>query len=190
MRLPLFLLLLLAGEIASAADWKTLPGSSLGFTASFQGESFAGRFARFTPQVRFDPAHLADSRFDVGIDLASADTHNQERDDLLRGSDFFNSRQRAQARFVANRFRALGGNRFAADGVLMLKGVSKPVSLVFSWAPGPKPVLTGEASLKRLDFAVGSGEWTDTELLPNEVKVKTRLLLAPAATKAVVAASR
>ena len=183
MRLPIFLLALLTSSSALAADWRSLPGSTLGFTASAQGEAFDGRFARFTPQIRFDPAKLADSRFDVAIDVASADTRNQERDELLRGVEFFGVKKTPQARFLASRFRALGGNRYAADGVLSLHGYSKPVSLVFTWVGGGKPVLTGEASLKRLDFGVGTGDWTDTEDLPNEVKVKTRLLLAPAAKK-------
>ena len=62
--------------------------------------------------------------------------------------------------------------------------MSKPVVLTFTWTPGAKPVLDGTASLKRLDFGVGSGDWTDLDLLPNEVKVKTHLILAPAAAPA------
>jgi polyisoprenoid-binding protein YceI len=177
--LSIFLLSSFGGS-ACAADWTTLPGSTLGFSSTFQGEAFEGKFSKFTPQIRFDPGHLADSRFDVRISLGSADTRNQERDDMLRGADFFDAKKLPEARFVANKFRALGGNRYVADGVLSLHGVSKPVALNFSWTPGAKPVLAGEASLKRLDFAVGGGDWTDTDLLPNEVKVKTRLLLAPA----------
>lgn len=179
--LPLMILLASAAASmgAPAADWNMQPGSTLGFSSRFQGEAFAGRFARFTPQIRFDPAHLADSRFDVAIDLASADTSNQERDEMLRGSDFFNVGKHAQARFFAAKFRALGGNRYAADGALSLNGISKPVTLSFSWTPGAKPLLVGEARLKRLDFAVGRGEWTDTDVLPDNVTVKTRLVLAP-----------
>ena len=177
------LMILLAGTGASvaahAADWRMQPGSMLGFSSQFQGEAFAGRFARFSPQIRFDPTHLADSRFDVAIDLASANTSNEERDGMLRGSDFFNVGKHAQARFVAVKFRALGGNRYAAEGTLSLNGISKPVILSFSWTPGAKAVLAGEARLKRLDFGVGRGEWTDTDLLPNNVTVKTRLVLAP-----------
>ncbi|MEO7251965.1 MAG: YceI family protein [Arenimonas sp.] len=179
MRALLFLFLL-ATNAVEAADWRVLPGSSLGFTARYQAEAFGGHFAKFTPQIRFDPTRLGDSRFDVVIDLASVDTRNQERDDMLRTPEFFNSRKQAQARFLASKFRALGGNRFIADGVLSLHGVSKPVSLSFTWAATAKPVLTGEARLRRLDFGIGSGEWADTDLLPNEVLVKTRLLLAPA----------
>lgn len=178
MRFLVLLALMWAGT-CGASDWTLQPGSALGFSASYQGESFEGRFAKFTPQIRFDPAKLADSRFDVVIDLASASTNNDERDALLKGEDFFNSGKWAQARFVASSFRALGGNRYAADGDLSLRGVSKPVTLTFTWTPGAKPVLAGEAALKRLDFGVGGGDWTDTGLIPNEVKVKTRLVLAP-----------
>jgi polyisoprenoid-binding protein YceI len=177
MRMLLCLALFAASVSATAADWKPLSGSTLGFTGSFQGESFEGRFEKFDAQIRFDPAKLSESRFDVRIDLGTADTQNDDRDVMLRSEDFFDSRKRPEARFVASRFRALGGNRFIADGVLTLNGISKAVPLSFSWIAGAKPALDGEAQLKRLDFAVGSGDWADTELLPNEVKVHTHLLL-------------
>lgn len=184
MRAILLAYLFLAGT-ASAADWNMQPGSSLGFSASYQGEAFNGTFAKFAPAIRFDPAKLADSRFDVRIVLASADTENSERDDLLKSGDFFDSKRQPEARYVASKFRALGGNRYAADGTLSLRGVSKPVVLSFTWTPGAKPVLDGTATLKRLDFGVGSGDWTDLDLLPNEVRVKTHLILGPVPVAAV-----
>ncbi|MBP6626612.1 MAG: YceI family protein [Arenimonas sp.] len=181
MRLALCLLLLLSAPAAVAGDYVSQKGSSLGFTATYQGESFEGAFATFTPVIRFDPATLADSRFDVRIALASAGTQNAERDEMLLGSEFFDAGAAPEARYVATRFRALGGNRYVADGTLTLRGISQPVPLTFSWQPGAQPVLTGEAKLSRLAFNVGSGDWTDTELLPDDVVVRTRLVLAPAA---------
>lgn len=178
MRFLLFPLLWLAAT-AQAADYGMQPGSTLGFTASYQGEAFKGSFGKFTPQIRFDPAKLADSRFDVRIVLASATTQNSERDDMLKGDDFFDAAKQPEARYVATKFRALGGNRYIADGVLSLHGVAKPAPLTFTWTPGAKPVLDGTALLKRLDFNVGSGDWNDTDLIPNEVKVSTHLVLAP-----------
>ena len=84
-----------------------------------------------------------------------------------------------EARYVATRFRALGGNRFVAEGELTLNGVTRAVPLAFTWTPGTPAVLEGEATLKRLDFKVGEGDWADTGLLPNDVKVHTRLRLSP-----------
>ncbi len=181
MRLALFLLLLSCAPAATAADYRAQAGSTLGFNAVYQGESFEGTFAKFTPAIRFDPTKLADSRFDVRIALASAGTQNAERDEMLVGSEFFDASAVPEARFVATKFRALGGNRYVADGTLTLRGISQPVPLTFSWQAGAQPVLTGEAKLSRLAFNVGSGDWTDTELLPDEVAVRTRLVLAPAA---------
>jgi polyisoprenoid-binding protein YceI len=167
-----------APAVAAATAWRVLPGSTLGFTATYQGEDFEGRFARFTPSIVFDPAHPESGRFDVAIQLASADTRNEERDEMLRGEGFFNSGKTPAARYRASRFRALGGGRFVAEGQLSLNGITRPVALAFSWSGGPRPVLAGTATLKRLEFGVGTGEWTDTELLPDTVRVKTRLLLA------------
>ena len=93
------------------------------------------------------------------------------------------SRKTPQARYLATRFRALGGNRYVAEGTLSLNGASKPVALEFTWTPGAHTVLAGSTTLMRLDFGVGTGEWADTGLLPNEVRVKTRLLLAAPAAK-------
>lgn len=180
-----FRLILLAALCSApslqAKDWQAGKGSTLGFASSFQGEAFSGEFKRFTPKIRFDPNDLSGSRFDVSIDLASVDSRNAERDDTLKTSDFFDVGKTATARYTAAKFTALGNGRYRADGQLSLRGISRPVALVYTWKAGPSPILTGEATLNRLDFKVGTGDWSDTSLLPNAVKVKTRLILLPLA---------
>ena len=144
-------LLMLAGALpAMAADWVTRPGSWLQFETSYDGEPFEGRFERFVPVLRFDPARLDDARFDVRIDLASAGTGHDERDEVLAGVE------------------------------LTLRGVTRPVALAFTWRAGAQPVLDGEATVPRLAFGIGTGDWADTALLPDAVKVRTHLVLQPA----------
>ncbi len=162
-----------------AKDWQAGKGSALSFSTSFQGEAFSGEFKRFTPKIRFDPNDLLASRFDVSIDLASVDSRNAERDDTLKTGEFFDVGKTVTARYTAAKFTALGSGRYRADGQLSLRGITKPVALVFNWKAGQSPVLTGEAMLNRLDFKVGTGDWSDTGVLPNAVKVTTRLILAP-----------
>ena len=165
-----------------AKDWQSMKGSTLSFTSSFQGESFTGEFKRFTPQIRFDPQNPAQGRFDVLIELASADTRNTERDDTLKTGEFFDVGKIATAKFTAVKFTALAAGKFRADGFLTLRGITKPIALVFNWQPGQSgqpTILSGEAVVNRLDFRVGTGDWSDTGVLPNAVKVKTRLILAP-----------
>lgn len=178
---PLALVLFAAGlPGARAADYVQAPGSTLTFAAKYQGEVFAGRFPAFSTRLRFDPANMAGGRLDVVIPLAGTVTGDAERDASLRGTDFFNVAKFPQARFVSTTLRALGGNRYAADGQLSLRGVSRPVTLVFTWSPGPRPVLAGQATVKRLDFGVGGGDWADTGIIPNEVAVSTKVVFAPA----------
>jgi polyisoprenoid-binding protein YceI len=185
MRPLLAIALAILAASAQAADYAVQPGSRLGFSQSFQGERFEGQFDRFTASIAFDPRRLAGSRFDVSIALASVNTRNDERDEALRSADFFDAGRQAQARYVATRFRALGGNRFVAEGQLTLRGVTRPVALTFAWVPGAQPVLEGRASVSRLAFGVGAGgDWADTGLLPDAVQVTTRLLLAPRAAAA------
>lgn len=184
MKSTFFLTTLLAALVsapAMATDYTASKDSTLGFRATYMDDRFEGRFADFTPAIRFDPSDLENSRFDVRIALASASTDNQERDEMLVGPEFFNAGALPEARYQAERFTALGGSRFRADGQLTLNGVSKPVTLEFDWTPGTPAVLEGRARLKRLVFKVGEGDWADTELLPNEVEVFTRLELQPKA---------
>lgn len=167
---------LLCAIPALAADYVQVAGSTLGFTSTYQGEKFTGRFPGFVTRFSFDPAQLANARLDVTIPLAGASTGNDDYDGEMRGSAFLNVAKFPQARYTATKFRALGGNRFAADGSLSLRGVSRPVTLTFTWTAGAKPTLVGKATVKRLDFGVGGGDWADVDLIPNEVQVDTKVV--------------
>lgn len=190
-------LLAMVPPLSQAGAWRMDPERShLGFVAHAQGEAIEGRFRRFEPQIVFDPAALAGARLDVRIDLSSVDTASSERDEALRDEDFFAIRRFPEARYLAESFRALGGDRYAADGVLDLHGVKKPLTLNFRWIAGAAPaaggaapkgavlegeaILEGESDLDRLDFGVGGGDWADPETIAREVKVTTRLVLTPA----------
>ncbi len=165
---------------AFATDYTQAPGSSLTFAGSYQGETFTGRFPGFVTKLSFDPANLAGAKLDVAIPLATATTGVDDFDGELHGSAFFNSAKFPQARYTATKFRSLGGNRYAADGTLSLRGINKPVMLTFTWTPGAQPVLAGKATVKRLDFGVGgSGDWADTTLMPDPIAVSTKVVLQP-----------
>jgi polyisoprenoid-binding protein YceI len=182
-RLPMLALALaaaLAAIPAAAADYVQATGSTLAFATQYDGETFTGTLPGFATTLSFDPANLAASKLDVTIPLAGAKTGNDDRDGTLRGSDFFDVAKFAQARYTATKFRSLGGNRYAADGTLELHGVRKPVTLSFTWTPGKAPVLAGKATVKRLDFGIGMGDWADTSLIPDAVAVSTRVVFAPA----------
>jgi polyisoprenoid-binding protein YceI len=171
--------LAMAAAPAFAANYVQAKGSTLGFSGNYQGEAFKGRFPGFATVFSFDPAKLATGRLTVVIPLVNATADNPDYDSELRGSAFFDSKKFPQARYIATKFRSLGGNKYAADGTLSLRGISKPVTLTFTWTAGTQPVLTGTAVVKRLDFGVGGGEWADTSVIPNEIQIATKVLFQP-----------
>jgi len=179
MRKSLLLTLLLLCAPAIAADYTQAPGSSLVFAGTYQGESFTGRFPGFATTFRFDPKQLATSKLVVSIPLATAATSNADYDGELRGASFFDATKFPRATYTATKFRALGGNRYVADGTLTLRGVSKPVALEFTWTPGAAPVLSGKATVKRLAFGVGGGDWADTALIPDAIAISTKVVFKP-----------
>lgn len=176
--------LVLAGGV-QAQDWAMkAEGSSLRFQGVAQGEKFEGQFAQFMPKIRFDPAALDAARFDVTIALASADSKNEERDDTLKGADFFDVGNYPEAHFVATEFSGAAGGPYQAHGALELRGTRQPVTLDFTWtATADGARLEGKATLDRIKFGVGEGDWADPESIAHEVKVVTTLLLAPAAAQ-------
>lgn len=177
-RLALLLALALPG-LAAAADYTVQPASStLGFSDTFQGESFNGQFGQWTAAISYDPANLAASKFDVEVTLASAKTGDSDRDGALPGPDFFDVAKFPKAHFITTGFRRSGG-KVIADGTLTLRGVSKPVSLEVTFKPqGGGATLDVAGTLQRLDFGVGTGDYADTSVIGGEVKVTAHLQLA------------
>lgn len=172
--------LLMLSANAAAANYRQAAGSSLGFRFTYQGQAMPGHFQRFDTRLSFDPAKPAEAVLDVRIPLASASTGDAEQESTLKSGDFFNVAAFPEARYTAKGVRALGGNRFAADGQLTLRGVSKPVTLTFTWTPGAQPVLAGTASVPRLAFGVGGGEWADTGTIADAVQVSTKVVFVAA----------
>lgn len=166
-------LALLLSRAAVPAD----AGGSLTFEATQAGAKFTGRFAKFAVDIDFDPADPAACHFEVRIDTASADTRESQRDELLKGMDFFWVERHPVATYRGSGCRP-EGKGLALDGELTLRGVTRPVTLRFTHEPGRGGAsMEGSAKLNRLDFGVGQGEWQSLEWVGNEVRVRFDLLL-------------
>jgi polyisoprenoid-binding protein YceI len=188
----LALILWTAGALAAAAPPPvryTLDAarSLLRFAFVQAGANNTGRFGKFTSDVLFSEQNLAASKIDVTVDIPSLDTGDKDRDDTLKGADLFNTAKFAQARFTATKFTATGGGRYEAVGKLTLRGVTKELKVPLTFqtkAEQGKNVgyMTGHATIKRLEYGVGQGEWKSTEWVNDDVNVTFSLRLMPAAT--------
>ena len=139
------------------------------------GAQNKGTFKKFTTTLDFAADNLAASKLDVVVDMTSLDSGDKERDDTLRGADLFDISKYPQARFTSAQIVKTASG-YDAVGKLTLRGVSRdthvPLTLRTVTEQG-KPVsyLTGQTTIKRLDFGVGQGDWKSTEWVGDAVTV-------------------
>ncbi|HMD75361.1 MAG TPA: YceI family protein [Steroidobacteraceae bacterium] len=153
--------------------------SRLQFTGVQAGAEFKAVFHKFTAAIDFAPEDLGGSRFDVLIDLASVDSEDSDRDSTIRGPDIFDLSHFPKAHYLTRGFTKTASG-YSAVGALTLRGVTKDVPIDFQFtanAAGAK--LDGSASLKRLDFGAGQGDWKSTDQIKDEVKINFSLVLTP-----------
>ncbi len=176
-------LLLNAGWVG-AAEWSLdAEASELNFVASYDGEPVNGRFEQFTLMLDFatDVPSLA---LTVDIDLASVDTRNGDRDEALRGSDWFAVKRKANAVYSAKAVERLDDGRWRAAGQLELKGIVRSVPIEFTWETDGNRAqvsgiarMVGDAELNRMNFDVGTGDWADPDVIGHQVDVVFNLRL-------------
>lgn len=165
-----------ATAAVAASPWAIDKSSRLGFTARWNGDAVAGSFAAWDAAVTFDPQALAESTIRVTVDLASASTADSQRDDMLKGGDFFDVAAHPRATFISRSIKAAGGNRYVADGTLSLHGVSRPASLRFTVdIAGDRAKAAGTTTIDRTTYGVGSGEWAATDQIAGAVTVNFAL---------------
>ncbi|MDJ0938750.1 MAG: cytochrome b/b6 domain-containing protein [Woeseiaceae bacterium] len=146
------------------------------FRATQAGGEFEGRWPSWSAALQFDASALDESRFDVTVNTLEVDTADSDRDATLQQAEWFDTANHAEAMYRADAFRALDDGRYAADGQLIIKGKSAPVVLDFSVeSTDTGVVLTGTASVDRLALDVGTGDWTDTTWIGQNVEVEVRV---------------
>jgi polyisoprenoid-binding protein YceI len=193
-RIPIGTAVVAAGLIAGAAQWVRaaeapewtvdLAQSRITFTGRQMDVPSKGRFKTFSAKVRFDPANLAESRVEVVIDPASADTGNPEMDTELKRPNWFAVERFRDARFVTTALRAKGGNAYEAAARLTIRDVTQEVVMPFKLDIGddgadPGQLLaraSGHVTISRTKYGIGQAEWSDTNIVSDEVGIHVDLV--------------
>ena len=177
-------LALLAAATAACAAFAQAPQkidkakSSIRFVSKQMNVPVEGQFKRFDATVAFDPAKPEATKAEFEVDLGSIDLGNAEGETEAKRKAWLNIDAFPKARFVASSVKSLGGGRYEAAGPLTIKGVSQNVVAPFTLteAAGVRTV-EGQFPLKRLQFKIGEGPWSDTDTVADEVVVRFRFAL-------------
>lgn len=178
---------LLAGLVmtpmAQAAEYTAIQAdkSKLNFTYKQMGVAMDGSFRKFSAQISFDPAKPANAKATFDLDIASIDTGSEEADDEVKGKNWFNTKLFPRAKFESTGFKTLGANRYEVSGKMTIKGKTQLVTAPFTFIPqGNNAVADGTFTLKRADYGIGEGAWSDFSVVANEIEIKFHFLASPA----------
>jgi polyisoprenoid-binding protein YceI len=173
----LFVLLLVAGPV-DAAEWRMQGDGEFLFEVTFEGVGTPGQFKRFDIALKFDPKQLESSHLRVSVELTAADMGDPEINAIIADPIWFDAGKFPKAVFESKRIEARGPGKYLATGLLNLKGISKTVTVPFSWSErGNRANMRGEFVVQRIEFSVGSGEWSTGDPIGIDVKLKFDLTL-------------
>jgi len=174
---------LLGFATGASAEGVLVDKSDISFVTKQMGVNFEGRFRKWKANIVFFPTNLAKSKAELDIDLASIDLQSDDSDSEAKGPLWFDMAKYPVARFASTSMKSLGGDKYEIVGPLTIKGVTKNVVVpiaVKKDASGNQ-VAEGTFIVKRLDYGIGLGLWSDTQTVADDVVVKIRMVLPTAA---------
>src|SRR6266571_4467695 len=138
-----------------------------------------GLFADVTATGFIDPDHPEASSVDVTIQTASIRTHNPQRDNDLRASNFLEVDKYPTMTFKSTKIEPAGQDHFTMTGDLTIKGNTRPVKLnVVKYGEFNDPMMghrigySAEGQINRKDFGLTfnmmlDGKW----IVSDEVQI-------------------
>lgn len=152
--------------------------SEITFTSRQMGVPVDGRFKRFAAKVAFDPKHPETAKIALTIDLASVSLGAAEVEEEIAKPDWFDTRKFPQATFTSSSVKATGPGTFDVSGKLAIKQISRDVVVPVALTQKTSvTTVSGMFTIKRLDFKIGDGDWSDTSMVADPVTVKFKLVL-------------
>lgn len=180
-------LVLATGVFAFAADIYTIDPahSTIGFSIKHLTVSdVEGNFKAFEGTIMLDAKDPSASKFEATIKTKSINTQNDQRDEHLRGADFFDAENNPDITFKSAMISA-SGNVYTVTGDLTMKGVTKSVTIPLTVSgPIKSPMggdmvigLSGQTKINRQDFGVKWNKQMDQGgfVLGDEVTVIIKL---------------
>lgn len=156
----------------------------LTFAGAVEDTGFTGRFGEFSVRYCLAGETPEDHEIRVTVGLASADSDNRDRDEALRGPEFFAVERHPTAVWESTGVRREDG-KYVADGELSLKGITAPQSIRYELTPDGETIIargrftmSGGTRVDRQRFDVGTGEFADPEFVRNEVVVEFEVKLS------------
>ena len=146
----------------------------------------SGSFNNFQGEVETEGEDFSTAQINVTVDMASISTNNEQRDEHLRNSDFFEVENHPELTFKSTRIEKADSDTFTLYGELTLKGITKPVKLNVEYNGVAKDPWGGERAGFVITGKINRSEWgvnfngvleTGGLMLGEEVKINSEIQL-------------
>ena len=161
--------------------------SELGFKIKhLMISNVSGSFKNFNAEVISEGIDFSTAQINLSAEMASISTNNEQRDDHLRNSDFFEVEKYPKLTFKSTRVEKVDSDTYTLHGELTMKGITKPVRLSVEYNGVAKDpwgnekagfVVTGK--INRSDWGVNFNGVLETAgvMLSEEVKINSEIQL-------------
>ena len=154
--------------------------SKISFSFKQMGVPVEGTFRKLSAEIQLDTQHPENTTGKFEIDLNSVDIPSPEANGEVRNKTWFNAAVFPKATLSIQKLQPLGGEQFKVQAQLNIKGKTQNLSFPLTIKKtGDGASVDGQTTIKRLDFAIGEGEWADIDTIANEVLVRFSIRLQP-----------
>jgi polyisoprenoid-binding protein YceI len=174
--------------IMAKTKWVVDPThSELGFKIKhLMISNVSGSLKNFEAEAEMDEADFSSAKINLSAEMASLTTNNEQRDNHLRTSDFFEVEKYPELKFRSARIEKINNDNYVLYGDLTLKGVTKPVKLNVEYNGLTKDPWGGERAGFLIIGKINRSEWgvnfngvleTGGVMLSEEVRINSEIQL-------------
>jgi polyisoprenoid-binding protein YceI len=146
----LTLIIASAFTFVSSQDWKIKDDYSVKFTS----KDPSGEFKGLKGTINFDDKDLANSKFDVNIDVTTINTGNGMKNTHAKSDKWLDATKYPTIKFTSSSITSTATG-FEAKGILDMHGVQKEITLPFTFKDN---VFSASFEVNRLDYNINTAE--------------------------------
>lgn len=165
--------------------------TNIGFTVKHMMVSkVRGSFTGIEGTIDGDPEELTSANIEFKVDMATINTHNEDRDNHLRSADFFDVEAHPQMTFVSTDIQKVDDSEYNVTGDLTIKGVTKKATFEAEYEgratnPWGQEVVgytvEGKISRKEFDLTWNQALETGGVLVGDDIKIAIEIEATPEA---------
>lgn len=170
--------------------------SELGFKIKhLMISNVSGSLKNFEAEVEMENEDFSSAEINLSAEMASLTTNNEQRDNHLRTSDFFEVEKYPELKFRSTKTEKIDNDNFTLHGELTLKGITRPVKLNVEYNGVTKDPWGGERAGFVVTGKINRSEWgvnfngvleTGGVMLSEEVRINSEIQLVKQALSVAV----